>query len=192
MTNGLNLSSGGTYVWEMAANTTNNPGSSYDQISLTGGNLVLGGASTLSLQFTGSASAPNSSVPFWQTRESWRIISFGGSAANPGNTTFASISNGVYAAGYFTAVADGSGIVLNFTPGTIAAPVLSSTIVGAGTTNATISWSSVAGVDYKVEYSTNLARGVWLLLGDVTASGTNSSIVDTSGAPVRFYRVVAP
>jgi hypothetical protein len=192
LTNGLDLSSGGAYVWALTANSTSSPGVNYDQIALSGGNLVLGGSAALSLQFTGSATAPNSGVVFWQAPHSWRILAMSGGAANPGNTTFASIANGSSAAGYFTAAADAGGILLNFMPGSIPAPVISPKIVGAGTASATISWSSVAGVDYQVQYSTNLAQGIWLVLGNVTASGTTSSIFDTSGAPVRFYRVVAP
>jgi hypothetical protein len=191
LTNGLDLSSGGTYVWELTANTTNSPGVNYDQIALSGGNLVLGGSTTLSLQFAGSATAPNSSVAFWQVAHSWRILAMSGSAANPGNTIFGTIANGSSSAGVFSTSADASGILLNFNPGAIPAPVISPKITGAGTASATITWSSVAGVNYQVQYSTNLAQGIWLVLGNVTATGTTSSIIDTSGAPVRFYRVVA-
>jgi autotransporter-associated beta strand protein len=191
LTNGLDLSSGGTYLWELAADSTNSPGVNYDQIALTGGNLVLGGASALSLQFTGSATVPTNNAAFWQSPQSWRILAFSGGAANPGNYTFASIVNSASAAGYFTTTADAGGIVLNYTPGTIPAPLLSSAIVGAGTTNATVSWSAVAGVTYEVQYSTNLAQA-WQVLTNVTASGSTASVIDTAGSPVRFYRVLAP
>jgi autotransporter-associated beta strand protein len=191
LTNGLDLSSGGTYVWELTANTTNSPGVNYDQIALTGGNLVLGSSAVLSLQFTGSATAPTNTVAFWQSPQSWRILAFSGGAANPGNTSFGAIVNGGSAAGYFTTTADAAGIVLNYTPGSLPAPFISPVIVGAGTAAATISWSAVAGVNYQVQYSTNLAQ-LWQVLGNVTASGSTASIVDTSAAPVRFYRVIAP
>jgi len=190
LTNGLNLSSGGTYVWALTANSTSS--GNYDQIALSGGGLVLGGSATLSLQFTGSATAPATNVAFWQSPQSWRILALSGSGANPGSTTFTTISNGASAAGYFTTAADAGGILLNFTPGPVPAPYISTTIVGAGTASATVSWSSVAGLNYQVQYSTNLASGIWFSLGNVTAPGSNASIVDTSGAPSRYYPVIAP
>ena len=63
---GVDLSNGGTYVWELAANSTNNPGTSFDVLSVTGGSVILGGTCQLSINFTGSATAPDSSNPFWQ------------------------------------------------------------------------------------------------------------------------------
>ena len=115
MAGGLNLSAGGTNVWELAAlndDATGTPGTDFDQIVLTGGTLTLGGSSTLSIRFTGSATAPDTSNPFWQTTHNWTIITATGAAS-----TFATIQNGIYAAGYFTTSAQAGGIVLTFTPG---------------------------------------------------------------------------
>ena len=196
--NGLDLGDNdATNVWELAANSTNNAGVNFDQISLTGGNLVLGGTSRLHVRFIGSATFPDAGNPFWQTNRSWLIIAGSGSAANPGSTTFASV-DGVAGnnAGSFSTSADANGnVYLNFTPGvTPPPPVIDSTIVGAGTTSAQVSWSSMAGASYTVEYKSNLNQIGWLTLTNLTASGTTTTIVDnTSPVPVeRYYRVVSP
>jgi autotransporter-associated beta strand protein len=116
LTNGLNLSAGGTNVWELSANSTNSPGTNFDQIVLTGGALTLNGASRLKIKFIGTATAPDSSNAFWQSPRSWKIISVNG-GANAGNSNFSFIENGSYAAGSFSTSVDASGgIVLNFKP----------------------------------------------------------------------------
>lgn len=192
---GLDLSGGGTYVWELAANSTNSPGTNFDVIALTAGNLVLGNTSKVSINFTGTATTPDATNAFWQTTRSWKIISLSGGAANPGSTQFASVVNGTYSAGSFTNSTDGSGnIILSFIPGSaVPRPLISGTIAGAGTASATISWSSVNGVNYQVQYKTNLTQTNWIVLGNVTASGTTASINDTTGpSRQRFYRVVVP
>jgi autotransporter-associated beta strand protein len=129
MQNGLDLSGGGTNVWELAAlkdNATGTAGTDFDVLTLTGGELVLGGSSTLVLQFTGSASAPSSANPFWQAVRTWTIIAMNG-GTNTTNLAIASIANGTYNAGTFTNSVDGSGnILLTFTPSVPAAPHITS------------------------------------------------------------------
>jgi len=192
---GLDLTSGGTFVWELAANSTNGSGVNFDQLALTAGNLLLGGASKISINFIGSATAPDAGNPFWQTNHSWRVVTLSGGAANPGNTTFATVVNGTYPAGSFSTSADANGILLSFTPGSGAppTPVASSTIAGAGTASATITWSSAAGYTYTVQYKTNLNQVGWLTLGTANATGSTASIVDNTGPHAqRFYRVIWP
>lgn len=124
-----------------------------------------------------------------------RIV--GGVGANPGPTTFATV-DGVAGntAGNFTTSADAGGnVYLTFTPGVQAPPpVIDPTIVGAGTTSAQLSWSSVAGATYKVQYKTNISQIGWLDLTNLAATGTTTTIVDsTSPAPnERYYRVISP
>ena len=61
---------------------------------------------------------------------------------------------------------------------------------GAGAGRVTISWLAVAGVNYQVQFSTNLAAGGWLPVGNFLATGTNAALDDVSPpAPQRFYRV---
>jgi len=192
---GFDASAGGTYVWELTANSISGPGSNFDRLAVTGGAVVLGGSSKLALSFGGTATSPNSSDVFWQSPRSWTILTVSGGASNPGATAFATITN-TYTAGTFTNYADGSGnIVLQFTPGAAAPPqpTLSPNIAGAGTASATVSWSSVAGYTYTVQYKTNLNQVGWLTLGTAAATGTTTSIVDNSGPNAeRYYRVVWP
>jgi fibronectin-binding autotransporter adhesin len=191
--NGLDQSNSGDLIWELGANTTDGAGVNFDQLNISGGNLLLGGTSALNLLFTGSATAPDTSEPFWQAAHSWRIISLTG-GSNPGDTVYSSISNGSYAAGNFTVEADANGIVLNYTPNSAppVAPTISSAIVGAGTPNATLSWSAQTGVNYEVQYKTNLNQIDWLTLGTVTADSSTASFSDTNGpSQQRFYRILA-
>ena len=194
---GLDLSGGGTYVWELAANSTNGAGSNFDVLALTGGNGVLGGISKLSINFIGSATAPDSANPFWQSARSWTILTVGGSATNSGLTAFASILNGTYSAGSFTNYADVSGnIILAYTPaGTPPPPrpLISSTIAGAGTANSVLSWGAVNGVTYTVQCKTNLNQAGWITLGTATAVGTTATYTDTTGPHnERYYRIIWP
>jgi hypothetical protein len=98
--------------------------------------------------------------------------------------------------GTFSLNVDGSGnlhviYTTSFVP-TPPAPVFCGTITGAGTTNATLSWSSTNGVSYDVEYITNIAQTNWLLLGTYPATGTNTLCLDTNGPwPQCFYRINA-
>ena len=54
----------------------------FDSLSLTGGNLVLGGALKITLDFSllPAASRPDSALldPFWSTNESWKVIGLSG------------------------------------------------------------------------------------------------------------------
>ncbi len=70
-------------------------------------------------------------------------------------------------------------------------PVIQS-IVGAGTSNVVITWSSVSNCVYRVQYKPNLASTSWFNLApDVIATGSTASFTDHPGAaPQRFYRVV--
>jgi autotransporter-associated beta strand protein len=198
LTNGLDLSAGGTDVWELAANKDGNNGTAgtdFDQLSLTGGNLVLGGSSTLLLQFIGSATFPDPTSSFWQANHTWKIIALSGAATNPGNSNFSGISgtNGISAGTFSTSVDASGSVVLSYVSATPPRPVIESNIAGAGTTNATLRWTSVPGATYEVRYRNEINDTNWFLLGSVTATNSTASIVDTSNppAPKRFYRVFA-
>lgn len=122
--NGLDLSGGGTNVWELSAlkdNTTGTAGTDFDQLVLNGGELQLGGSSTLTLQFLGG-STPDSTMPFWQVSHTWNIIRLNG-GQNTASQSFAAIANGAYNAGNFSTSVDGGGnILLTFTPGVPSEP----------------------------------------------------------------------
>jgi len=67
--------------------------------------------------------------------------------------------------------------------------------ISACQTNAMITWASVSGRVYQLQYSSNLPANTWFTLpGDVTATGTTASKNDDtiSNILMRFYRVVSP
>jgi hypothetical protein len=68
-------------------------------------------------------------------------------------------------------------------------------IAGAGTTSVTVTWTNVQiGMDYVLQYNTNLATTNWTDLSSVTATNSTASQTDTppSGEAARYYRVVKP
>jgi autotransporter-associated beta strand protein len=192
LADGLDLSSGGTNIWELAANSESNPGADFDQIVLSGGTLTLGGSSVLSIRFINAATAPDASMAFWQSSRSWTIISASGASS-----TFATIQNGSFAAGTFTTSAQAGGIVLTFTPaaaGGVPRPVITS-ITGAGTTSVMVNYSNtLAGTNYTLQYKTNLSSANWSNVSAAAAGGSTASQTDhpPAGDRTRFYRVVAP
>ena len=197
--NGINLSSSTSFIWELGALKDDSNGISgidYDQLEVVGGAAVIDGSASLTLSFVNAASAPASSNSFWLTNHSWTIVGITGSGSNPGGTKFPTIVNGTYPTGYFTNTVDVNGdVFLNYIATFVAppAPTVSSTIAGAGTANATISWSSVNGANYQVQYKNDLNAPSWTPLGNVTASGATASFNDTTGPTTnRFYRVVVP
>jgi hypothetical protein len=63
-----------------------------------------------------------------------------------------------------------------------------------GVEGITITWQSVAGHSYRVEYCTDLVEGPWMaVVTSVTATGPTCSVVDSSTASSegRCYRIVA-
>ncbi len=194
---GADLSGGGVYTWELGALSTNNPGTSFDQLSLTGGNLVLGGTSMIDVHFTGSATAPNPSTTFWQSAHSWKVAALSGGATNVGLSNFGSVTNGTYAAGTFSTSVDGSGnIILTFAIPitTTNQPVISRFTAAPGATNTTLSWSTQASLNYQVQYKSNLNQIGWLPLTNVTATGSSASVtVDCSPSIAeRYFRIIVP
>ena len=199
---GLDLSASGngpTNVWELAAlkdSGTGVAGTDFDQIVLTGGTLALGAQANLDIRFIGSATAPNSSNPFWQSAHTWTLISLSG-GSNPGASNFGQVNNGSYAAGNFTTSLDGNGgIVLTFAPN-VTPPVthpliMSITRGGAGTMTLNYT-NTLPGTNYVLSYTTNLSATNWSTSGTKTAAGTSDSQTDSSATDHhRFYRVYYP
>ncbi len=186
--NGLDLSAGGTNVWELAANSASNPGTDFDQIVLTGGNLVLSGSAALQIKFTGSV---NFTDPFWAANHTWKIIN----GSNPGSSTFATLSgtNGI-TAGTFAVSADTTGVYLNYTTAVSPAtprPNITS-ITGAGTTSVIVNYTNtVAGTNYVLQYNTNLNSATWVNVTTNQAAGTTASQTNNppAGTTNRYYRV---
>ena len=65
---------------------------------------------------------------------------------------------------------------------------LSAAHSGTGTS---LSFPTQPGVIYRVFYTSDLSAG-WTLLSTISGDGTTKSVSDSSGAAVRFYKVVAP
>ncbi len=191
VTNGLIFTNGGSYLWTLTANSTGSPGVNFDQIILSGGNLMLNSNSPLVISFTNSATAPATNNVFWQSPRSWKIISLGPSATNIGSASFGVIASNTFSAGKFTSSADVVGnVFLNFLP---TPPPLITPFAGAGATNFHVAWGGVSGVTYQVQFATNLAPASWQLLGSVLATNSSTSFDDiASPNPQRFYRVVIP
>lgn len=127
LANGLNMSAAGTganLVWQLAALSTENPGVGFDFVSITGGNLALGGQSKLTLDFDLLAAnlRPDHATPdpFWSSNHSWKIID---ASSNIGGTNFVHLANASFATGVFTTVvgadADLGDIFLQYTAGSI-------------------------------------------------------------------------
>ncbi len=57
-----------------------------------------------------------------------------------------------------------------------------------------LTWNSLAGLNYQVQYKTNLAQADWLDFDAVTATNVLATFVDITGAAgsQRFYRLVLP
>jgi fibronectin-binding autotransporter adhesin len=188
--NGL-VSSAGTYAWELGANTET--AGSFDVISLTGGNLVLGGTSRLSVNFISPASSPHGGDTFWNANHSWKVIALTAPASNPGNTDIYSVIHGVYTNGYFTTSVNGGGeLLLNYTAGAPPSPNITS-LTGAGTGTVTIGFTTaIKGASYQVQYEDDLNAASWSILSTIVVTTPGAVTVnDTNPSPShRFYRIV--
>ncbi len=185
---GLDLSAGGTNVWELAANSETGAGTNFDRLILLGSTLTLGGASTLSLRFVGTATAPDAGDPFWQELRTWLIVAATNVAGN-----FAVIENGSHTAGEFTTSVDANGVWLNYAPNAVFQPVpaLISTISRAGAEAVTVTYTNVQyGTNYVLSYRTNLSTTNWFTVGVkrcVSMSDSQTDNTATNGQ--RYYRV---
>jgi autotransporter-associated beta strand protein len=186
---GLDMSSGGTYAWELGALSTA-PGSS-DVIVLAGGNLALGGLSKLAINFTGTATPPGSGDPFWSSPRTWTIVNLNG-GSNIGDTDFYAIANSVYSNGVFTTSVSGGNVLLHFTPGTPPKPEVKS-IVGPAAPSTEIEFTTpILRAIYTLLYKDDLNDTNWSVLGSVVGTGSDATIIDASTPkPMqRYYRIV--
>ncbi|MEI9963035.1 MAG: hypothetical protein WDM76_18560 [Limisphaerales bacterium] len=54
----------------------------------------------------------------------------------------------------------------------------------------TITWATEPGLNYTIQFTTNLAAGAWTTLTNVTAAGSTFSITDPATDSQRFYRAI--
>lgn len=189
LANGLDLSSGGTYEWELGSLSTD-PGAA-DVIVLSGGNLSLGGSSRLSIKLTGTATPPSDGDPFWSSPRTWTIVNLAG-GSNWSDTDFYALANSVYTNGLFTTSVSGGNVLLHFTPGSPPRPEVES-IVGPAQPSTDIEFTTpILRVIYRLLYKNDLNDTNWTVLGSVVGTGASATLVDTSTPkpPQRFYRIV--
>ncbi len=187
--NGMDLSSGGTYVWDLTADSTS---SGFSSISIIGGNLKLGGTSKLSINCTASTPATNN--PFWLTQEAWTVISVNGSAGNSNSTKFASILNGSYAAGNFTNYVYGNGnIVLLYQPNFAVFDALYDAGLNFNS-GENLNLTNFSGLALSVWSSTNASLAVsnWTLVGPMQETPIGSALPGYSRYSINVVPTVLP
>jgi hypothetical protein len=204
--NGANLSSGGTDVWNLYAlkdDITGVAGTDFDQLQVTGGNLVLNGSSQVSIQFAGTATNPDFGDSYWQTNHSWTIVSLAG-GSNPGNSQFATIVNGTFNTGSFSVSVSSGSVVLNYTKGNgqgphgqtlgttgVASGPVSMSVISVSASEAVISWTSVPGKLYQLQSKTELASNDWQVVSEIVAPGDVTSVtINPSVQSQKYYRVL--
>jgi hypothetical protein len=79
----------------------------------------------------------------------------------------------------------------NVTLTPLAAPAIQSASLSGSTVQLT--WTGVSGLQYQVQYVTNLTQANWVALASATATGSTMTTTDTVGTnTARFYRILAP
>ncbi len=188
---GLDLSAGGTNIWELASLSDGGEGTNCDQLVLTGGNLALGGASKLQINFINAATPPSDQNPFWLMSHTWKIIDLEGAASNVGLTKFTTLLNGAYATGSFTNRTDEAGnVLLTYIATPAARPVLQSFTVTAADTFSLTS-TTETNRTYILQTSTEVGGTNWAPVSTNVAPGSLLALTNiVSGEPMRFYRLV--
>lgn len=87
---GLAYNAGSTLSWQLLANTTSGPGTNFDQVLVTGGNLTVNSAASMQLVFNATGSTVDWSDSFWNTNQQWVAVSFTSSGSSTG--VFGSVS----------------------------------------------------------------------------------------------------
>jgi fibronectin-binding autotransporter adhesin len=116
LNNGLSVATAANYSWELAAVSTASPGTNYDQIVISGGNLAINSGASVTLNFIGVPVNPNSGDAFWNTAHTWTLIDINGTATNTGSTNFGSITNATFTSGTFSLGLSSGDVLLNFAP----------------------------------------------------------------------------
>jgi autotransporter-associated beta strand protein len=187
---GLDLSAGGTNVWELSALNDTGAGTNFDQLVLTGGNLALGGSSRLQISFIGSATVPSNTSPFWMMSHTWKIISLAGTATNAGATKFPTILSGSYNTGTFTNTTDAAGNVLLSYVATPAAKPVVQFFAPVAPGAFSLTCSAETNRTCILQSTTDLSSANWVAVStNVATAGTLNFTNIASGDPMRFYRL---
>jgi autotransporter-associated beta strand protein len=188
------LTLSGNYDWQLGALKSDTtvpaatPGTDYDLVKLTAGNVVATG-STLNLSFSGAAAGGPTSNSLWHSSQSWKVIDNQGAGTLTG---LPSVASGNYPnKGSFGIAASGNDVVLSWTSaaaatiGLTATPV-DSTIITSGTTTVNVAVSNTAaGGAWDLNYAYTTGDG---LAGSgsgtkaVGAAADNLALTFTGGA----------
>jgi autotransporter-associated beta strand protein len=84
---GISYAAPSSLLWSLYVNSTTGPGTNFDQILVSGGNLSVAAGATLGLTFNAIGSTVNWSDAFWNTTRQWTIIDFSGVGTSTGNFT---------------------------------------------------------------------------------------------------------
>jgi len=193
LTNGLDMSANGTFAWQLGALSVANPGTDFDQVAVTGGNVTLGGTSTLAIGFIGTATAPSESEPFWQEPRQWKVIALSGGGSVSGNFSAITGTAGI-TKGTFSTMVDATGVTLVYNPGSAPAGVTNMTIsAGPNAGELSIGYSGGGGSQFVLYRSFNVAQTpitTWDRVATNAASPGSFSITIGSD-PKAFYYIKA-
>ena len=96
------------------------------------------------------------------------------------NTVAGLAANGVFAASQVGSFGS---------PGYVVGPIRVTASADSG--NAVLTWNSVAGRNYTVQYKNNVTDATWRMMTNVTASGASTTVAEPLGTGARIYRVGA-
>jgi fibronectin-binding autotransporter adhesin len=187
---------GGVYQVEMGdADTNLLAGAGWDFLNISGPLAITATAATpfvIELSSLGGLAAHFDNTQSY----SWVIASAAGGITGFAPDAFVVATNGFQnnlGSSVFSVAVQGNNLVLKFGSNVVPQPTIYP-LTGAGTTNTALSWSSVSGASYTVQYKTNLSQVGWLNLTNVTGTGATTTILDnTSPVPAeRYYRIISP
>jgi autotransporter-associated beta strand protein len=81
---GLNYTATSTLDWQLMANSDSGPGTNFDQVLITGGNLAITTGSGIALAFNGAGSSVDWSNSFWNSNRQWIIANYLGAGTSTG------------------------------------------------------------------------------------------------------------
>lgn len=135
---------------------------------------------------------------FYNTQSaSWVIATAAGGITGFSADKFTVLTNNFqndFGATAFSVSVSGNNLLLNFVATVTTPSTINPNIAGAGTTSATLSFSTVSGGNYTVQYKINLNQVGWIDLTNFTATASTSTATDnTDPVPAeRYYRIVTP
>jgi autotransporter-associated beta strand protein len=125
----LTFASGSTYAWELGSLTTGGAGTNFDLITLAG-TAQLATNSVFLVPAFAANQAPNQGDSFWNSVQSWTVVS--GNASSTITGTFQVNNTSWSGKGTFATALSGNDLLLNWTPSAIPEPSAFGVIFGIG------------------------------------------------------------